>query len=529
MLVAVVVALGAAAAYKDPSRISTPPVYSPFPAGLLPKNLEAELKRVEAEINGIEQKTLAEWRALPIRPDTRMKQVQILGKLELYDTSLSVNRNMACTSCHMPYTGFTGPISSLNASVGTYPGSVRYRFSSRMPLPYTYAAYFPALHYNKTQEDFYGGNFWDLRATGDKLQNPAAAQAQDPPVDPDEMGFPDSACVVYRLSQAPYRPLFETVWGPQAFAISWPPDIEQTCTTPAGAAVFHGNKKPVNLSPIDRGRSDATYDQFAQAIAAAEYSPEESAFSSKFDYALAHPDKKVLSDDELAGWELYRGKGKCNTCHLDGTASRKGSAAISPGDAANAAPLFTDFTSANLGLPKNRANPYYFETTPDAYGFTANPAGASYTDLGVGLFLRSRSGTDPNEEWAPLAPKFDGFMQVTTVRNVDMRPCPEFVKAYMHNGYLKSLKEVVHFYNTRDVYAHPVLSGQCPPGTVEKVTCWPQPEVPQTKNMTIGKLGLTDHEEDLIVKFMQTLTDGYARPYPDAKSYTGSCSAAGAE
>jgi cytochrome c peroxidase len=32
-----------------------------------------------------------------------------------------------------------------------------------------------------------------------------------------------------------------------------------------------------------------------------------------------------------------------------------------------------------------------------------------------------------------------------------MRPTPEFVKAYMHNGYFKSLKEVVHFYNTRDV------------------------------------------------------------------------------
>ena len=30
-------------------------------------------------------------------------------------------------------------------------------------------------------------------------------------------------------------------------------------------------------------------------------------------------------------------------------------------------------------------------------------------------------------------------------------PRPNFVKAYMHNGYFKSLKEVVHFYNTRDV------------------------------------------------------------------------------
>jgi len=47
--------------------------------------------------------------------------------------------------------------------------------------------------------------------------------------------------------------------------------------------------------------------------------------------------------------------------------------------------------------------------------------------------------------------QFDAKFQVPTLRNTDMRPTPQFVKAYMHNGYFKSLKEVVHFYNTRDV------------------------------------------------------------------------------
>jgi cytochrome c peroxidase len=91
----------------------------------------------------------------------------------------------------------------------------------------------------------------------------------------------------------------------------------------------------------------------------------------------------------------------------------------------------------------------------------------------------------------------------------------------MHNGYLKSLKEVVHFYNTRDVYPFPVTVGNCPAGTTEKVNCWPMPEVPATKDMTIGKLGLTDHEEDLIVLFLQTLTDGFSTPFPNANAYTG--------
>ena len=90
-----------------------------------------------------------------------------------------------------------------------------------------------------------------------------------------------------------------------------------------------------------------------------------------------------------------------------------------------------------------------------------------------------------------------------------MRPSPNFVKAYMHNGYLKSLKEVVHFYNTRDKLP------RCRPGAPgEKVTCWPAPEVPANENKVIGNLKLTDKEEDQIVAFMKTLTDGYFKPKP---------------
>ena len=93
------------------------------------------------------------------------------------------------------------------------------------------------------------------------------------------------------------------------------------------------------------------------------------------------------------------------------------------------------------------------------------------------------------------------------VRNVDMRPRPDFVKAYMHNGYLKSLKEVVHFYNTRD--ALPRCQGEGAPG--EKVSCWPAPEVSANVDTTVGKLGLTPQEEDQLVAFMKTLTDGPPR------------------
>src|SRR5712692_2300549 len=405
-----------------------------------PPSLEQEIKRVEAEIDKIFADTLAQLPAIPGGTARRMKRVQTLGRLELFDKQLSLNRNTACTFCHMPEVDFTGPISMLNATTVAYPGSVRNvsadraqsRYGHRKPQSYTYAPYYTVLQYNKSQQDFYGGNFWDLRATGYKLQSPAAEQAQDPPVDPNEMGFPDTACVVHRMSQSEYRPLFETVWGSQAFRIDWPADIDHVCSR---AVPPRPNAPgPVQLRQADRDLANATYDQFGLAIAAYEAAPDVSPFSSKFDYALANPDQPVLSADELAGWNLFRGKAQCNTCHLDGTENRGkkdvGGGPMTPGAAAGVAPLFTDFTSSNLGLPKNLAMPYYYETTPDSFGCTPNPQGFAFIDRGVGDFLRGP--LNPNAGWTQYADRFDGKMQNPTLRNVDMRPYPEFVKAYMH-------------------------------------------------------------------------------------------------
>jgi cytochrome c peroxidase len=111
-------------------------------------------------------------------------------------------------------------------------------------------------------------------------------------------------------------------------------------------------------------------------------------------------------------------------------------------------------------------------------------------------------------------------------------PIPYFQKAFFHNGYAKSLKQLVHFYNTRDAFplpSGPVTSGHCPPGTTEKVNCWPMPEVPNNIDMTVGSLGLTDQEENQIVIFLQALTDGFnpANPtvstYKNIDTFTGQC------
>jgi cytochrome c peroxidase len=453
---------------------------------LSPKALE-EIAQVEAEIDSIEAQTL-ERLAAP--PDNQVQQIELLGKALLYDKNLSVNRNQACAFCHMPETGFTGPISELNRTTGSYPGSVRTRFSQRTPQTHAYAPLAPVLHYNPGQGDLVGGNFWDMRATGRRLGNPAAEQAEGPPTNPVEMGLPDLACAVYRVSQRPYRALFEHVWGAQALAIAWPSDVEVVCNKPGPAPA--SDPLPVHLSEVDRGRAVTTYDQMAQSIAGYESSAEVTAFTSKFDAVLAG--KAKFTAQEQLGYDLFRSKAKCNECHRDG----------GPGED----PLFTDFTADNIGTPANPKLPYYAEGQPDARGYVANAAGASYVDLGVGNFLGSghllSRPSAVDARWAPLAPDNNARFQVPTLRNVDKRSYPGFIKAYGHNGYFKSLKSIVHFYNTRDA-----LPRCLPNDPGEGTACWPPPE--STENMNtkqMGQLGLTDAEEDALVSFMQTMTDG---------------------
>jgi cytochrome c peroxidase len=524
---------------------SAQPVYNPYPPGILPANLDSELARVLREVDSIEQVAIQEWHALappkltgqpPTPQNTGAPAIEVLGKLMNYDRNMSANKNQACSSCHMPYAAFSGPIPSVNLTMVAYPGTSHFRAGKRTAQRYTYSPFFPVLQYNEVLDLFFGGNFWDSRATGAFLRNPDAEQAQHPPVDTQEMGLPDTACIAFRLSQAQYRPLFEQVWGAGSLDIAFPPNTEQICATPGGASTFGGSTTPIGLTPAERTRTNTVYDRWGQSIDAYEQSVQVSAFSSKFDAFLAG--SVQLTPDEKAGYALFDGKGNCNSCHLDGRGTTLTPGQTDTSATANVNPLFTCFGSANLGLPLNPRVAIYYESTPDPLGFTANPLGFGFRDLGLGTFLRSGFGAapNPNQNWTQFAPEKDGQMQTSTARNVAMTPpqCPSteapgpyFQKEFFHNGYIKSLKQLVHFYNTRDVFKFNVTSGHCPAGKTEKVDCWPMPEVPNNLDMTVGNLGLTDHEEDLIVTFMQTLTDGFTRPYPHRDTFTGTCSTGG--
>jgi cytochrome c peroxidase len=367
-----------------------------------------------------------------------LTQDEELGKFIFFDQNLSINGDQSCAACHAPEAGWTGPDPTINSSGSVYEGSIPGAFGNRKPPSSAYATQSPILNVTK-KGLFIGGNFWDGRATGERLGNPATEQAQGPFLNPMEQALATPADVVGKVcASLIYGDLFRGVWG------------TEVC-------------EPANVY--------MAYDAIAFSIAYYEASPEVNAFSSKYDWSLKY--MATLTKEERKGFSLFQGKGKCAKCHIS----------------SGPQPLFTDYTFDNLGVPKNPENPFYI-TYP------------SYIDLGLGGFLASRP------DYAGYAVANDGKQKVPTLRNVDLRPSPDFVKAYGHNGYFKSLAGIVNFYNTRDI------KPTCPDDYTEAQAlaegCWPAPEVPENVNTAeLGNLGLTPAEEAAIVAFLKTLSDGY--------------------
>src|SRR5258708_29099145 len=179
-------------------------VYNPYPPGILPPNLNSEILRVVREVDFVESRALARWQALkppivtgqpPVLQNTGTEAMETLGELMNFDRNMSPGRNEACMSCHMPYAGFSGPIPSVNLTMIAYPGRVHFRAGKRTPQRHPYAPFFPVLQYNEVQGLFFGGNFWDSRATGFELRNPDAQQAHGPPLAPPAWGSPGPSSV----------------------------------------------------------------------------------------------------------------------------------------------------------------------------------------------------------------------------------------------------------------------------------------------------------------------------------------------
>jgi hypothetical protein len=95
--------------------------YNPYPPGILPSDLNPEIERVRRELRMLEQRALERWHDLkpplvrgqpPTLQNTGTEAIETLGELMNYDQKISPNKNEACSFCHMPYAGFSGPIPS---------------------------------------------------------------------------------------------------------------------------------------------------------------------------------------------------------------------------------------------------------------------------------------------------------------------------------------------------------------------------------------------------------------------------------
>ncbi len=220
--------------------------------------------------------------------------------------------------------------------------------------------------------------------------------------------------------------------------------------------------------------TEAAYDRVAEAIAAFENAPVFNRFSSKYDAWLEGRAK--LTAQELSGLWVYEDprKGNCAACHPNRPA-KDGTPAV-----------LTDFTYDNIGVPRNPYNPFYDLPAE------LNPDGKRFVDKGLGKFVHRA-----NE---------NGKFKVPTLRNIAI------TAPYMHNGYFKSLRAVVDFYNSRDT--KPACEDRfTSEEQAVKTGCWPEAEVLENVNKEeLGNLGLSDREIDDLVAFMLTLTDGWGEP-----------------
>jgi cytochrome c peroxidase len=247
--------------------------------------------------------------------------------------------------------------------------------------------------------------FWDGRAAD------AAEQAVMPLLNPVEMGFEDEAAVVARVSSIEeYRSAFEVLF----------PD-------------------------------GVTFANLGQALGAFEHTL--LFLDAPFDRFLAG-DQAAISSAAQAGWELFNGQGRCNTCHP-----------LSAGE-----PLGTDQRFHNLGVSEN---------TPD-FEALAQQALAALSDQNDSAALdRLALSTDLSELGRFMISKQRadlGAFKTPQLRNVAL------TQPYMHSGAHITLWDVLDHLNKGGNHSD-YLDAEVQP------------------------LNLSDEQIDQLVEFLFTLTD----------------------
>jgi cytochrome c peroxidase len=393
--------------------------------------------------------------------------LQELGKRVFFD-KISTPPRMACVTCHVPKAGWTGGTSGVNLHQVAITGANPHEVGNLKPPSNAYSTFVPPFDGDK------GGVFWNGRAEGNadpqgdeeavsehvgeevfttpeqeaafsRFIGPTTDQALNP-FNPVEQNI-ERLGVCEHVRDAKYAELYEFAWG-----------------------------EAINCS--DDEEVDLSFKRIALALGAWQDSDEVNSFSSKRDKALREDGDGQFpldgfTDQENLGHDLFfnitsdlnpEGKrANCLFCHNSG----------GPVDSEQ---VYTNHGYRNIGAPRN-------PEIPDSGG-------------PQGLFDHTKN------------PDHRGRWKIPTLRNVDKRPGKGFTKAYMHNGWFKSLESVVHFYNTAE--AKP----RCESDVItEKEAlaqdCWPAPEEPNgtSRGGPLGNLGLEPDDEAAIVSYLKTLTD----------------------
>jgi cytochrome c peroxidase len=198
-------------------------------------------------------------------------------------------------------------------------------------------------------------------------------------------------------------------------------------------------------------------------------------FSSKYDLYASNKIGGTLTAAEKRGAQVFSDpdKGNCFACHYSG-AGVGGSVA-----------MFTDYSYQAIGVPRNRAIP-----------LNRDPR---YFDLGI---------CGRPDHPLPANEKYCGMFKTPTLRNVATR------KVFFHNGQIKSLKDAIRFYNTRDT--NPELWYPMIKGVVQKLDDLPSKywanldkQGPLDGRERGSKPPMTEQEMDDLEAFLNTLTDDY--------------------
>ena len=208
-----------------------------------------------------------------------------------------------------------------------------------------------------------------------------------------------------------------------------------------------------------------------QALEAFQHEPAEFyPYTSRYDAYLRGDIE--LTEQEERGAALFKdtAKGNCASCHLGDLRDGK-------------PPAFTDFDYVNVGVPRNPRIP-------------AN-ADPSYYDLG--LCGPSRSDLSSKRELC-------GYFRSPSLRNVTLRD------AFFHNGVFTSLRQVINFYNERDLHPEKFYPrtadgsvhryDDIPPGFSDNVD-----HDPPLDRKPGAQPALTETDIDDLIAFLQTLTD----------------------